>query len=252
MFRSEGGSRPRAIGELTSFMPGPRTRFVADLTSRGELKTETEELHFREVSGDNLEQEIPAAADEFDAREEEREMTLHLRLAAAREEGCALARGQFKVELAAMLAEERRRVDRMRLEFARDRQRFFAAAEGQVVKLALAIAERVLAREVASDELHLRAIVKVALARVQDSSATTLRVPVEQADAWRAMMQRGVAGKVMVVGDEMLGDGDCVLETTVGHVELGVDVQLAEIERSFAALLQEPANSRSIRVSPGE
>lgn len=166
------------------------------------------------------------------------ESELQSRIAAAREEGSSQAEGEYGVELMTKLAEERRRVDRLKVEFARDRQRFFAAAESQVVRLALAVAGRILSREVASDGLHLRATVKAALARVQDSSVTTLRVAPEEVEAWATLFQRSSAGKVKVVGDERMSKGECVLETTVGRVELGVEVQLAEIERGFRELVQ--------------
>jgi flagellar assembly protein FliH len=42
-----------------------------------------------------------------------------------------------------------------------------------------------------------------------------------------------------LVGDERLGVGECVLETNVGRVELGVSAQLEEIERGFFDLLQQ-------------
>jgi flagellar assembly protein FliH len=163
---------------------------------------------------------------------------VHAKVAVARAESLAQAKREHEVELAGRLAEERRRVDRLRLEFARDRQRFFAAAESQVVRLALAVAGRVLSREVTSDGLHLRATVKAALARVQDSSVTTLRVPVDEEDAWTTLFRRGSAGKVTVIGDERMSAGECVLDTSVGRVELGVEVQLAEIERGFRELVQ--------------
>ncbi len=44
---------------------------------------------------------------------------------------------------------------------------------------------------------------------------------------------------LQLVGDERLGSGECVLETNVGKVELGVSAQLEEIERGFFDLLQQ-------------
>ncbi len=161
------------------------------------------------------------------------------RVAAIREEVTAAVRQDFTNELSARLAEEHRRMDRARLEFARDRQRFFTAAESQVVRLALAIASDVLAREIEAGDLHLADAVKAALARVQSASETTLRVPAHEVVPWTAMFERESAGKVAVIADRTLKGGDCVLETTVGRVEFGVGLQLAEIERKFARLLQE-------------
>ena len=44
---------------------------------------------------------------------------------------------------------------------------------------------------------------------------------------------------LQIVGDERLRAGECVLETNVGKVELGVSAQLEEIERGFFDLMQQ-------------
>ena len=46
------------------------------------------------------------------------------------------------------------------------------------------------------------------------------------------------AGAVRVVSDEGMARGECVLETSVGTVELGIEAQLEEIERGFFDLMQ--------------
>ncbi len=161
----------------------------------------------------------------------------------ARVEGYEEARRQFVEELNLRLAEERQRVEQMRREFARDRQRFFAAAESQVVQLALAVARKILARDAELGELPLRATVKAALGRVQDGSSTVLRVPAEEQDAWLRMFPQGISGNsisgsVTVLADGGLGPAECVLETSVGRVEVGLDVQMSEVERGFRELMQ--------------
>jgi flagellar assembly protein FliH len=164
---------------------------------------------------------------------------LRLKIQTAQAEALAEARRGFEMELETRLVEERKRLEQMRLEFAKDRQRFFAAAESQVVKLALAVARKILHRDALVEGLPLRATVKAALTRVQDESATVLRVPMTQVEAWNEMFARGSAAKVEVVGDETLADGECVLETQVGRVELGPEAQMEEVERGFGELLQE-------------
>ena len=78
---------------------------------------------------------------------------------------------------------------------------------------------------------------KAALARVRDGSATSLRVPRCEAAAWMSLFEDVRDGEVEVVADERLSAGECVLDTEVGRVELGVRVQMEEIERGFEALL---------------
>jgi flagellar assembly protein FliH len=154
----------------------------------------------------------------------------------ARDETARTVREECSQSFEAMLAAERGRVEAFCAELARDRREYFAAVERRVVELAIAIARKVLAREVALDSMHLTAIVKAALDRVQDESVSKLRVPVSTAADWRAMFARGNV-RVEVVSDDRLPGGTVRLETSVGQVELGVAAQLEEVERGFAALM---------------
>jgi flagellar assembly protein FliH len=162
---------------------------------------------------------------------------MRLRLESSRAEGFLEGRRHGEAEFERRLIEERRRVDRLRIEFASDRQRFFASAESQVVLLALAIANRVLHREVLADGLHLRATVKAALARVQDGSSTILRVPEAEAEAWAAMFDSVTSAKVEIMADDRMAPGECSLQTNVGTVEMGVEAQMEEITRGFGELM---------------
>ncbi len=153
---------------------------------------------------------------------------------AAREESEAATRLLCEREWVGRLQDERARAASVCAQFAEDRQRYFAAAEVQVVKLALAIARRVLAREVETDGMYLAAIVRAALARVQDGSRSVLRVNPSEALDW---VELGLE-KVEVSGDARVSAGECVLETSVGLVELGVRPQMEEMERGFVELAE--------------
>jgi len=196
---------------------------------------EVERLRAAEAAVQAAREAVAAQQAQEAAAEEQRRMEIEN----ARAESLLEARREFDTELEKRLSEERRRLDRVRVEFARDRQRFFAAAESQVVMLGLAVARKILSREVVTDGLHLRSTVKAALARVQDGSTSTLRVPEEEVALWKEMFQRGSQGRVIVEGDLRLASGECVLETSLGRVELGVDAQMEEIERGFGELMQQ-------------
>jgi flagellar assembly protein FliH len=138
------------------------------------------------------------------------------------------------------IAEEREGVLRTCEQFGRERARYFAGVEAEVVKLALAIAARVLHREAKLDPLLLSAAVRVALEKVAEDSATVLRVPAGEMELWRGVFSAQASQcSVQVVGDERLDGGECVLDTNVGRVELGVSAQLSEIEGGFFDLLQQ-------------
>jgi flagellar assembly protein FliH len=71
---------------------------------------------------------------------------------------------------------------------------------------------------------------------LREESSVTLRVSEEQTEYWKRLTQGGQV-VVTVVGDQRLATSECVLETSVGRVELGVKAQLEEIERGFFDLL---------------
>jgi len=154
----------------------------------------------------------------------------------------AEVREQLAQEFEEKVALEREAVARICDRFAKERARYFLEVEAEVVRLALAIAARVLHREAALDPFLLRGVVRVALERIQEDSVVTLRVPDNRAGGWKEILAGEHRRGVTVVGDGRLGEGECVLETSVGRVELGVAPQLEEIEKGFFDLLhQRPA-----------
>jgi flagellar assembly protein FliH len=162
------------------------------------------------------------------------------RIDAARSEAKVEARREWEEELEENIAAEREGVLRSCEQFGRERARYFAGVEAEVVKLALAIAARVLHREAKLDPLLLSAAVRLALEKVAEDSTTVLRVPAAEVELWRGVFSaQAFESSVQVVGDERLGVGECVLDTNVGKVELGVSAQLSEIERGFFDLLQQ-------------
>jgi len=141
----------------------------------------------------------------------------------------------------AQLEEERQRqqiVDALE-DFRQERARYFHSMEREVVRLALAIAARVLHRQAQMDPLFLSGAVRVALDKLVDTSGVVLRIAPVQVPAWQEMFrsQAGVRMQPEILGDPSLHAGECVLETRLGTVELGVPAQLEEIEKGFFDLL---------------
>ncbi len=165
-------------------------------------------------------------------RLEAQTLEMQAKIEAARRESRSEARGEWEKELEARIEREKVRVGRVCEEFVRERNKYFADVETEVVRLALAIAARVLHRESKMDPLLLAGVVRVALEKVREDSAVVLRVPADEVQMWSGATSN-------VVGDERMKTGECVLETSVGKVELGVSAQLEEIERGFFDLLQQ-------------
>ena len=179
------------------------------------------------------------------ARLEEQRHAAHKQVDEARLLSRLLARKEWEEELERRLEQDRLAVRRACEDFDRERTRYFSAVEGQVVKLALAIAGRVLHREAKMDPLLLSAAVRVALEKVKDESETRLRVPLAEVGVWSAAFETGSGeetgkgvGGVQVTGDAEMPRGECVIETKVGTVDLGIEAQLLEIEQGFFDLLK--------------
>jgi len=189
------------------------------------------------VEVDEIESTLREDVVAVEAARESQAVEVHAQMEMVRREAKAEARLEWEGELEDRVLEERSMVARVCEEFGRERSKYFAAVESEVVKLALAIAARVLHREAKMDPLLLTAAVRVALGKVAEDSATTLRVPADDVAMWRDVF--GSNDAVQVVGDERFTAGECVLETNVGKVELGVSAQLEEIEKGFFDLLEQ-------------
>jgi flagellar assembly protein FliH len=107
--------------------------------------------------------------------------------------------------------------------------------EREVVELALAVAARILRREAQMDPLLLTGAVRVALGQLSGSTKVRLRVPNSELDLWTEAMALipNLAVKPAVVAGDRMRLGDCVVETEMGSVDLGIRSQLGEIERGF-------------------
>ncbi len=134
-------------------------------------------------------------------------------------------------------AEEERARQSARLveEFARERDRYLGAVENEVVRLALAVAARILRREAQMDPLLLMGAVRVALGQLAATTEVKLRVPPTELDLWTEALRLipNLAVKPTVVAGDGMRLGDCMVETELGSIDLGVRSQLAEIERGF-------------------
>jgi flagellar assembly protein FliH len=119
--------------------------------------------------------------------------------------------------------------------FAAARDRYLHQVEQEVVKLALAIAARILRREAQMDPLLLTGAARVALGQLASTTEVKLRVPPGDLDLWTEAMALlpNLPLKPVVVAGEGLRLGECIVETGLGTVDLGIRAQLAEIERGF-------------------
>lgn len=120
-------------------------------------------------------------------------------------------------------------------EFARARDRYLADVEQEVVKLALAIAARILRREAQIDPLLLLAPVREALGELSQATDVKLRVPAAEKELWSERLSRlpNLPIYPEIVADAQLDAAECRVEAALGSADLGVKSQLTEIERGL-------------------
>lgn len=119
------------------------------------------------------------------------------------------------------------------------KKRVRAEAEDEAVKLAIAIARRVLYRELSTDPEAILGLVKAAFGKL--SARETQRLRVSPSDAaviqeHRAKLQ--IPPGLEIASDGSLTPGSAIFETSRGDLDASVDTQLAEIDRGLTDALK--------------
>jgi flagellar assembly protein FliH len=150
-------------------------------------------------------------------------------------EGEERARAVFNGQLQQLRHELRSAVDH----FAAERKKYYEQVEADLVKLALAMARKILHREAQMDPLVLAGIARVMTDKLESATEVTVRVNPAYAASWREYFSRDENSHhaPAIAEDPSLALDSCVLETSLGSTDLGLDLQLQEIEKGFADLL---------------
>jgi flagellar assembly protein FliH len=185
--------------------------------------------------------ELEARIRELERELEERSRSFESSLRAARIEAGDAGRASERSQQASQMAAAAQTLTAALAGFTASRDQYLAQVEQEVVRLALAIAARILHREALMDPLLLAGAVRVALGQLAGTTEVRLKVPASEHEMWSEMLRLipNLPLHPEVVADDMLGTGDCLLETHLGSVDLGVRSQLAEIERGFFDLLEQ-------------
>jgi flagellar assembly protein FliH len=165
------------------------------------------------------------------AAQEEAEARIREAYERGRAEAGAAARDQARAALDPAIESFRSMAE----ELAAQRARVRREAEHDVVRLAVAIARRILRRELATDPEALLGVVKAAAERLNAREVLRLRVSPEDRERIAAHASRcGLPQALEIAGDRSLPAGSVVFETARGEYDASVETQLAEIERGFA------------------
>ena len=114
------------------------------------------------------------------------------------------------------------------------RDRMIHQTERQMVELALAIAKRIVNREVAIDRDLLIAMARVALDRLGEAAHITVRLsPDDFAVTGAAQMAQLAGSNVEVVADARISRGGCRVDSDLGVLDAGIETQLQEVARAL-------------------
>ncbi len=129
-------------------------------------------------------------------------------------------------------------------ELADVRRSMIRQTERQMVELALAIARRIVRREVALDSELTVAMARVALERLGDSTSVTIRLNPDDYETTAGRREALLPGShVTVVPDTAVSRGGCLVQSDFGYVDASIDAQFQELAR---ALLVEEGQEQAV------
>lgn len=202
-------------------------------------------LQYRDIAGHPLTGPVPepGAAPRSGNRRQpaEVEMTeaeFATRLLKERNEAAAHAEQRLRQEYEQNLSSARDAFNSALAQFAEERNDYFARVESEVVQLSLAVAAKILHREAQVDPMLMATLVRMAVERMRDDSGISLRVHPNRVAVWKRHFAADPAMvQVEVAEDPELTELDCVLQTSLGSANFGLDSQLKEVEKGFFDLL---------------
>jgi flagellar assembly protein FliH len=150
-------------------------------------------------------------------------------------EGEAAGRGKAAAEMQPVIERMARSID----EIAGLRSRLRREAEQDLIRLAMAIARRILRRELAIDPDALHGLILGALEKLQGQEISRVRVHPSHAAAVSACLKQITsAAPVEVMPDASREVGTVIFETDRGNLDASVESQLKEIERGLGDRLR--------------
>lgn len=128
------------------------------------------------------------------------------------------------------------------------RQETHRYIEKQVVDLALAIARKVVCREIEMDKEVVMCVAKEALAKVED--AVKIKIKMSPCDLqfinetkYQLSDLIDKIDNVTLEAEESLQSGGCIIETNLGEIDARIEKQLQAVEESFRTALEKSEKS---------
>jgi flagellar assembly protein FliH len=176
----------------------------------------------------------------YDGRAGDKSGTLAQREADARDAGHRDGEVAARQAFESRLGEIREDVRAALAAFAGERATYYQQVEAEVVQLALGIARKILHREAQIDPLLLAGMVRVALEKIESGTKVVVRVHPHQVSECRTYFAQHMEPRDVpeVIEDPSLAMDHCALQTALGTTELGLEVQLKELEQGLFDLME--------------
>jgi flagellar assembly protein FliH len=150
-------------------------------------------------------------------------------------EGEAAGRAQAAAEVCPVIERLSRSID----EIGGFRARLRREAEADTIQLALAIARRVLRRQLAVDTEALHGLVLGALEKLEGQEISRVRLHPAHAPLVKGCLEQySACARVEILSDPARDLGSMVFETQRGNLDASINSQLHEIERGLADCLR--------------
>ena len=176
-----------------------------------------------------------AEAAEFEKRIAELERLRQLEKAEAHHRGVEDGLRRGREEAAAEVKKSFEQMAHALEDLSKIKRKLRHDAEQELVKLSLAVARRILYRELSTDPGSIEGIVHAALQKLQQREASKVRVWPAAVPAVRAALERiGSRAGIEIVPDPGLATGAILFETSLGELDASIETQLQEIQRGFA------------------
>jgi len=198
-----------------------------------------EKLVWPEMDGDNTPSAGSNDRGDLQARRAEMQREVERRIQEARQAGFQDGLATAKTAAAAEIKTLNERVAKTVADLSELKPRLRRQAEGDLVKLALAIAKRILHRELAVDPEAMRGLIRAALEKLQSQEISRVRMHPSQEAVLRGALEHSPHGRaVQFQADPKLPQGTAIFETTRGNLDASVETQLHEIEQGLADRLE--------------
>jgi type III secretion protein L len=120
----------------------------------------------------------------------------------------------------------------------KQREDFFARHEAELVKLAVAIAKKIIGRNAEVNPETALQTVKEALRSVRSERRVTIKVnPLDEAalreQAGSLKMLGAEIGEVVIIGNPSIEAGGCIVESDLGIIDAQIGTQLVSIENAL-------------------